>query len=445
MSKLNQLTFLRFILALCSFSFPVLLFAQDPPLNIILIIADDLGYETLTCNGGESYQTPHLDQLAAKGARFTRTYATPLCTPSRVQIMTGQYSFRNYKRFGYLDPTQRTFANDLQDAGYRTAIAGKWQLSGNEQSPHSFGFDQYCLWQLYKGDFWYRYKSPRIIQDGQQLETSEKAYGPDVFTNFLLDFISTNQDAPFFAYYPMVLVHDPFQPTPDHPDFEDFKLEGLNDTTYFKDLVRYMDQQVGKIYQHLDSLGLLDNTVLIFTGDNGTDRDVISRFQGQNLQGHKGFTTDAGTHVPMIVYAEATVAPGTIYEHLVDFTDIRPTLNSIAGINESIKPYTDGSSFWAALTGQSKSAPRDAIFCSYNPMWANFTPRTYIQDTEYKLYSSGQFYHFTEDPKENQPLNVKRLNHKERRHFRALKRKLRRFLPDAVDFLEKDNRKSNKD
>lgn len=443
---------LRTIIRLCltlaiSSILPILpILAQDTPPNIILIMADDLGYETLTCNGGESYETPHLDQLAASGARFTRAYATPLCTPSRVQIMTGQYSFRNYKRFGYLDPGQSTFANDLRDAGYHTAIAGKWQLAGDEQSPDGFGFDQYCLWQLYEGDYWYRYKSPRIIQNGKKLSTTkmDEAYGPEVFTDFLLDFITEHQDDPFLAYYPMVLVHDPFQPTPDHPDYEDFQLKGLNDTTYFRDLIRYMDQQVGKIYHHMDSLGLLDNTVFIFTGDNGTDRDVISRFRGQNLKGHKGYTTDAGTHVPMIVSAKGKVAPGTIYEHLVDFTDIRPTLQSIAGAENTEAAPVDGLSFWTAITGISKTPPRKAIFCSYNPMWAHFTPRAYVQDKEYKLYSDGQFYHFTEDLEEKQLLDTKQLNQEERRHFRVLKRHLKKYLPEAVSFLEKDIRKNNK-
>ena len=446
MSKLHQIALPYFFLALYSFSLPGVLFAQDNPPNIVLIMADDLGYEALTCNGGESYETPHLDRLAAVGARFTHAYATPLCTPSRVQIMTGQYSFRNYKRFGFLDPSQKTFANDLREAGYHTAIAGKWQLAGDEQSPHSFGFDQYCLWQLYKGDFWHRYKNPRIIQDGEKLSTTKiaDAYGPEVFTNYLLDFISEHQDKPFFAYYPMVLVHDPFQPTPDHPDYGDFRLTGLNDTTYFKDLVRYMDRQVGKIYHHLDSLGLLDNTVLIFTGDNGTDRDVISRFRGQNLKGHKGYTTDAGTHVPMIVSAKGRVVPGNTYEHLVDFTDIRPTLRSIAGVEKTAAAPEDGFSFWTALTKPSKTPSRDAIFCSYNPMWSNFTPRVYAQDKEYKLYSNGQFYHFIEDLEEKQLLDTKQLNQKERRHFRSLKRHLKKYLPEAINFLERDNRENNK-
>ena len=98
--------------------------------NVVLILADDLGYETLSCNGSLSYKTPNLDQLASQGIRFTQFYSNPLCSPSRVGIMTGKYNFRNYEYFEYLNPSQKTFGNLMQDAGYVTAIAGKWQLNG---------------------------------------------------------------------------------------------------------------------------------------------------------------------------------------------------------------------------------------------------------------------------------------------------------------------------
>ena len=124
--------------------------------NIILIMADDMGYECLSCNGGLSYSTPMLDELAASGIRFTNCYQ-PLCTPSRVKIMTGKYNFRNYEYFGYLDETEFTFGTLMKEAGYATCIAGKWQLNGlsynlpgydDNSRPHLFGFDEYCLWQL---------------------------------------------------------------------------------------------------------------------------------------------------------------------------------------------------------------------------------------------------------------------------------------------------------
>src|SRR5262245_53226918 len=108
--------------------------------NIVLILADDLGYETLGCNGGQSYKTPNLDALAAAGMRFDRCYVQPLCTPTRVGLMTGMSNARNYIEFGTMDPNATTFGNLLKKAGYATAIAGKWQLGRNKDLPQKFGF-----------------------------------------------------------------------------------------------------------------------------------------------------------------------------------------------------------------------------------------------------------------------------------------------------------------
>ena len=111
--------------------------------NILLILADDMGYECLTANGGETYQTPRLDELAANGIRYEHCHAQPICTPSRVQIMTGIYNNRNYVEFGVLDPEAKTFGHLFQEAGYKTVISGKWQLEGGFEGPTQFGFDEY--------------------------------------------------------------------------------------------------------------------------------------------------------------------------------------------------------------------------------------------------------------------------------------------------------------
>src|SRR5262245_42350572 len=113
--------------------------------NVILIMGDDLGYETIGANGGTSYKTPHLDKLAAGGVRFEHCYVQPLCTPTRVQLMTGIYNVRNYINFGVMDPKAVTFANLFQRAGYATAMTGKWQLGKDPTLPKTFGFDEYCL------------------------------------------------------------------------------------------------------------------------------------------------------------------------------------------------------------------------------------------------------------------------------------------------------------
>src|SRR5687767_6637842 len=115
--------------------------------NIILIMADDLGYECIGANGGTSYRTPVLDRLASQGMRFEHCYVQPLCTPTRVQLMTGIYNVRNYVNFGGMDPNATTFANLLKNNGYSTCITGKWQLGQDPRLPQKFGFDEACLWQ----------------------------------------------------------------------------------------------------------------------------------------------------------------------------------------------------------------------------------------------------------------------------------------------------------
>ena len=123
------------------------IFAKENRPNIILIMADDMCYEALSSNGSESCKSPNLDKLAEQGVRFTNCFSNPICTPSRAKIMTGQYNVRNYVKFGILDRGQTTFAHQLKEAGYATAIAGKWQLGKEKDAPQHFGFEKSCLWQ----------------------------------------------------------------------------------------------------------------------------------------------------------------------------------------------------------------------------------------------------------------------------------------------------------
>ncbi len=164
--------------------------------NVFLVMADDFGYECLSCNGSLDYQTPHLDQLAQNEIRFTQCQAQPLGTPSRVKTMTGLHNFRNYEAFGYLNPNQRTFGHVLKDVGDTTCIVGKWQLNGihrhrgpksgwdDKNRPYQFGFHEYCLWQLTpeKNDG-ERDANPLIEQNGTGLTDLNDSYGPDIFTN----------------------------------------------------------------------------------------------------------------------------------------------------------------------------------------------------------------------------------------------------------------------
>ena len=142
-SRLSRIAHVIFAISLCAAS------AHARP-NIVLIMADDFGYECVSANGGTSYKTPVLDRMAREGVRFEHCYSQPICTPSRVKLMTGKYNVRNYAEFGLLETSQVTFANLLRDAVYETCIVGKWQLGKEASLPSHFGFDEHCLWQLFR-------------------------------------------------------------------------------------------------------------------------------------------------------------------------------------------------------------------------------------------------------------------------------------------------------
>lgn len=412
---LNRRTFLRSVgLAAAAGLAPRIRAAERKP-NIILIMADDLGYETLGCYGSESYKTPALDKLAETGMRFEYCYSQPLCTPTRVQLMTGRYNFRNYDMFGYLELGEVTFGHLLKKAGYSTCIAGKWQLGNGIEGPSHAGFDEYCLWQIYnsfagkvvKGS---RYADPLIYQNGKPLRNTEGKYGPDIVSDYIVDFIERKKDVPFFVYYPMILTHAPYQPTPDSPEWTTNR--HAKDDKFFGDMVSYMDKIVGKIVAKLEELGLRENTLVMFTGDNGTGKAITSRFCGKKFKGGKGTMTEAGTHVPFIANWPGVVPAGAVNENLIDFSDFLPTLSELAGAQLPPKLEIDGKSFLPQLKGQ-KGKPRDWIYSYYwgrNPLKA----RRMVQGHRYKLFDDGTFYDIQNDPLQQNPLAADQLSGKVR-------------------------------
>jgi len=341
----------------CTHSIP----SENKP-NIVLMMADDMGYECVGANGSTEYQTPNLDRLAKSGIRFTHCYSQPLCTPSRVKIMTGKYNFRNYEDFGYLNPKEKTFGNLLKEAGYATCIAGKWQLNGLNRDnpgnqdvnrPNHFGFDEYCLWQLHvRGN---RYAEPLITQNGNVVQHDAEKYGPQVVADYIIDFMDRKANQPFFVYYPMILPHSPFFPTPDSPEWKEPARRNENDTVYFADMVAYTDKIAGQLESKLKELGVWENTVFIFTADNGTHRSVYSQTKTGNVKGAKGETINYGNHVPMVINWPAKMKKEKVSSELIDFADILPTLADFAGIDPT-SFSTDGRSFIDILKGKGKVA-----------------------------------------------------------------------------------------
>ncbi len=383
-------------------SFLILHSSFSAPPNVILIMVDDFGYECVTANGGESYQTPHLDKLAASGVRFDNCHVQPLCTPTRVQLMTGRYNVRNYINFGTLLRTETTFGHLMKNAGYATGICGKWQLGGEVDSPQHFGFEESCLWQQTRRPP--RYANPGLEYNGVEKNFTQGEYGPTLVNDFALSFITKNKEKPFFLYYPMILTHNPFQPTPDSPDW-DPTISNENkqqSPQHFADMTAYMDKMVGRVVAKLDELGLRDNTLLIVLGDNGTNTGITSRFKGTDYKGGKGTTTAHGTHVPLIASWPAVMKQGRVSTDLISSTDFLPTICAATGF--PVPATVDGVSFLPQLKGDT-GTPREWLYTWYSPRQSqDMTAREYTFNHHFKLYRTGQFYDLSTDELEKQDL-----------------------------------------
>ena len=392
--------------------------------NIVLILADDIGYEIPNYTGGQSYSTPSIDALAANGIQFSRCNVCPNCSPTRVELLTGKYGFRNYSGWGSLDPAQKTIANMLHDAGYKTCVAGKWQLGGGDASIHGFGFDQYRIFEPF--DVYdesevnmRRYKNPSLYENGDYLPESytNGKYADDLFTDYIFNFIDSNLLSPFFVYFSLSLCHKPFSPTPDDAEFAAWDpLMNKSDANFYPSMVRYMDKKVKQVVDKINTAGLSDNTVIIFLGDNGTPQELTSLYKGENIEGGKNTSTIYGTNVPLIVSWPGTVAAQQLSGGLIDATDFLPTLAEAAGIKKPADYGTlDGISFYPLWFGEKKRL-RDWIYCYWHPEYqANFF-KVWTQDENYKLYDSTNnhaFYNISTDPLELNAIPVSELTEAE--------------------------------
>jgi len=390
--------------------------AADRP-NVIVILVDDLGYECVGANGGKSYRTPVLDRLAATGVRFTHCFAQPNCTPTRVQLMSGQSNVRNYVKFGFLDPAVITFGQLFKSAGYATGIVGKWQL-GHEQPdrPRHFGFEEHCLHHYLPTDGKLRYANPSITYDGQVRPFKNGEYGPDLTSDYALEFITRHKSGPFLLYYPMILTHGPFEPTPESPDYLG-RAPDRGKQAHFADMVAYMDKLIGRLVAHLEELGLRENTLILFTGDNGTGKGIVSATEQKGeVEGGKASTAVADMHVPLIANWPGKISSGRTCGDLVDLTDFLPTICAAAGVASPHDLRIDGISFLPQLRGE-LGRPREWIYSFWAPLRPTQTAKVGARgaveqafDRNFKLYSIGEFYDLRGDPEEVHALKVSGLS-----------------------------------
>jgi len=307
--------------------------AADPPPNILLILADDVGCETLGCYGGRSYRTPHLDRLAASGLKFRHCYSMPVCH-RRYPRHLGHPRWGSFPK----SEEERSLGTAMKQAGFATAIAGKWQLgllSKDFEQPNRMGFDEYCLFGWHEGP---RYYQPLLFQNGKQRTDVGDRFGPDVYCEFLIDFMTRHRDRRFFAFYSMALCHDV---TDDLDKPVPFGPKGRYDS--YREMIEAMDARVGRMVKALEDLGLRQKTLVLFTTDNGTSkrsyetvrdgklirRPVRSLVGNREIPGGKGNLSDDGTHVPLLASRPGSIRPKSVSDRLVDMSDFLPTLETL--------------------------------------------------------------------------------------------------------------------
>lgn len=399
--------------------------ALASPPNILLILADDVGREVLGCYGGSSYPTPHLDRLAAGGLRLDHCYSMPVCHPSRVCLLTGQYPVRlGDPRWGSFpaDQEDHTLASRMRDAGYATVVAGKWQLTlmkDDLQQPERMGFDEWSLFGWHEGP---RYHDPLIYENGQLRTDTDGAFGPDLYVEFLVDFMRRHRNSPFFAFYSMALCHavtnDLDHPVPYGPQGRWMS---------YAEMAEDMDRQVGKLVAALDRLHLRDNTLILFTADNGTPKNSIERFRdgeyqtspifsefnGRRVPGGKGELTDLGCRVPLIASWPSHTKAGVVSDVLVDFSDFLPTLLELAEAPARAGAPSDGHSFAGLLRRDGVPARKWA--------YAERKGRSFVRTQRFKLYSTGEFFDMEDDADEERPLDVRALKSNRRAVWETLR------------------------
>ena len=351
--------------------------------NIILIMSDDVSPDLYGCYGNKKVRTPNIDEMAREGVMFRTCWASALCAPTRALIMTGRYGSRTGFYHNSLQIPQKdggsellkyhhSFGKLLKQAGYVTAIAGKWHCSSSRPESPDGGFDEYCLWESVqeikklpgKPEFtgaWEnkadntttsRYWHPGIIRNHKLLETGPGDFGPDIFTDFICNFIERKKDQPFLVYYPMVAPHgtrEGHTTTPLRGKMGEMsKASPEESRARFEAINEYIDVLIGRIRKKVATLGLADNTIIIYCSDNGTA--VTAKSRG----------VERGCRVPFIVSGAGINKRGATDE-ITDFADVLPTLVDFAGAGLPGGYEVDGRSLKPFLIGQT-DRHRDWIY-----------------------------------------------------------------------------------
>lgn len=388
--------------ALFSFGLSLPCTAATTRLNVVLILADDLGWTDLACYGSNLHETPNIDKLAREGVKFTQSYsACTVCSPTRAAILTGKYPARlhitdwipglppeNPKLLvpvwtKYLPLEEKTIAEAFKSAGYATASIGKWHLGGEEYFPEKHGFGINIAGTASPGVS--SYFSPyniATLKDGPEGE-----YVTDRLADEAARWIEGHKANPFFLYLPHFAVHTPIQGK--KPVAQKYRVKiqpGMMQTNaMYAAMVESLDDAVGRVRAKLDELKLADTTIVVFTSDNGGRVPTTSNLP---LRVGKGSCYEGGTHVPLIVYWPGVTKPGSVCDTPVISMDLFPTLLEAVGMKEAGRQGVDGVSLVSLLRGTGKLS-RDELFWHY-PHYQHYqlggtTPYGAIRKGDFKL------------------------------------------------------------
>lgn len=413
---------------------------NEPPPNIVFILADDLGWADLPSYGNAFNEAPNLDRLSQEGMQFSNAYAAcPVCSPTRASIQSGQYPahvgiidfitghWRPYEelivptnRTQYLPDSIITIGEAMKAAGYATGYYGKWHLgNADEHMPGAQGYDD---WRIQRGGVFYNLKSRNAIRPTDENLTDDERLS-EVLTDYSVGFIEKNKDKPFFLFLAHYDVHVQLDGDMDLIN-KYLKKEKAGDypgNAIYAAMVEHIDQSVGRIVSKLEELGLSENTMVVFFSDNGglvsrfdeiplLAKDKLPIYEGSDLQyiassnaplrAEKGTVFEGGIREPMIVKWPGKITPGSTSQALISSVDFYPTFVELANGKLPDQQAFDGESFTAVIEGNATNEER-AIFWHY-PVYHHDVPAGAVRKGDWKLiefYDDGhlELYNLKED------------------------------------------------
>ncbi len=403
------------------------IFAADTPRrpNILVIVADDLGYGDLGFQGGADIPTPHINSIAGNGARFTNGYVSgPYCSPTRAGLLTGRYQ----QRFGHefnpggegaaaagrgeigLPLSETTIANRFKDAGYTTGLVGKWHLGASPKfHPQKRGFDEY--FGFLGGSNTYFNKETTTILRGTEKQ-SEPTYLTDAFGREAVSFIDRHQTKPFFLYLAFNAVHTPLEA--DEERLEKFAAINENQRKTYAAMLSAMDDAVGNVLKKLRQSQLEENTLIFFISDNGGPTMRGTTINGSintPLRGSKRTTLEGGVRVPFAIQWKGHIAPGTVFNRPVIQLDIQPTALAAAGVEIRPEWKFDGVNLLPFITGQASGVPHETLFWRLGEQnairhgdWKLVQYDLNVEGGPTKEVSQKKLYHLAKDISESRDL-----------------------------------------